>query len=111
MNDVSDNIKSEKQWLRGLFMLLFLIVYEIAEIILIAVTIGQFLFAIVTGKNNANLTQFGDSLGQFVRQIVAYLTYNQEEKPFPFAEWPKSAAAAATSIDTAEDELPPTTGS
>lgn len=109
MNDLRENVKSERQWLRGLFMLLFLIIYEIAEMILIVVTLGQFLFSIVTGNNNNNLRQFGDSLAQFVRQIATFLTYNSDEKPFPFSDWPKPLARMS---DSEEDQAPPpTTGS
>ena len=89
MSEVSENIKSEKQWLRGLLMLLFLIILEMAKIVIIAVTIIQFLFAILTGQGNENLRRFGSSLGQFAKQIVDFLSYNSEDKPFPFAEWPE----------------------
>lgn len=109
MSDISENVKSEQQWLRGLFMLLYLIAYEVAKVILILLTLCQFLFSILSGKPNANLQQFGDSLGQYAAQMVAFLSYNSDEKPFPFAEWP--LARSRTSAQDDEDESPPTTGS
>ncbi|MCB1662591.1 MAG: DUF4389 domain-containing protein [Pseudomonadales bacterium] len=110
MSDINENIKSEKQWLRGLFMILFLVVYEIAEMVLVAVTLVQFLFSIITGSNNANLRQFGDSLAQFAQQTIAFLTYNSETKPFPFADWPQASRRIAED-EQDEQQAPPTTGS
>ena len=110
MSDINENIKSEKQWLRGLFMILFLVVYEIAEMVLVAVTLVQFLFSIITGSNNANLRQFGDSLAQFAQQTIAFLTYNSETKPFPFSDWPQASRRIAED-EQDEQQAPPTTGS
>ena len=93
MSEVSENVKSEKQWLRGLYMLLFIIISEMAKVVVVTVAIIQFLFAILTGKGNSNLTQFGNSMAQFVQQVVDFLTYNTEDKPFPFAQWPEAMVA------------------
>lgn len=112
MNNIKDNVKSEKQWLRGLFMLLFFLVYEVTEMLVIFVAIVQFLFSIFTGKSNANLRSFGDSLSQYAQQMVTYLSYNSEEKPFPFADWPKPRINTDSPAEPkVEDETPPTTGS
>lgn len=82
------NLLSGPTWLRGLFMALFLLIYGVAEILLTAVVLLQFLFALVTGEKNQRLTSFGKSLSIFVYQIILYWTYNSEEKPFPFTSWP-----------------------
>lgn len=111
VSDVDQTEQSKNRWLRGLFMLLFLIVYEIAEVILITLTVVQFLFSVITGNDNNNLRSFGNSLGQYVKQIVGYLTYNSEERPFPFAEWPVPESGKLSDSDATGDEPPPTTGS
>jgi len=82
------NLLSGPTWLRGLFMALFLLIYGVAEILLTAVVLLQFLFALVTGEKNQRLISFGKSLSIFVYQIILYWTYNSEEKPFPFTSWP-----------------------
>ena len=93
MSEISENVKSEKQWLRGLYMLLFVIISEMTKVVIVTVAIIQFLFAILTGKGNSNLTQFGNSMAQFIQQIVNFLTYHTEDKPFPFAQWPEAVIA------------------
>jgi hypothetical protein len=42
-----------------------------------------------TGKPNERLKDTGLSLAQYVYQVIEYLTFNTEVRPFPFdAEWP-----------------------
>ncbi|UCF30397.1 MAG: DUF4389 domain-containing protein [bacterium] len=87
-NTLSQNLFSGPTWLRGLFMLLFLLIYGVTEIIVAAVVLLQFLFVLVTGERNENLLRFGNSLSVFIYGIMLYWTYNTEERPFPFGRWP-----------------------
>ena len=48
----------------------------------------QFLWVLIRGETNAQLTGFGQSLATYTYQIVLYLTFSSEERPFPFADWP-----------------------
>jgi len=42
-----------------------------------------------TAETNKALEQLGQSLATYTYQIVRYLTYNTEERPFPFdLDWP-----------------------
>ena len=88
--------------------------------LLIVISVIQFIFSLVTGANNTNLREFGDSLGRYIQQMVAFLTYNSDDKPFPFTPWPENTDSAAidtngianeTTAQAEEDETPPTTGS
>lgn len=77
-------------WLRGIFMLIFFAIAHYFIILLIA-AIGLFQFGSVlfTGQLNVWLLDFGRSLSTYSQQIVSFLTYNSEQKPFPFSEWPR----------------------
>jgi hypothetical protein len=86
---VLNNILSGSTWLRGVFMLLFLLIYGVTEIIITAVVLLQFLFVLVTGERNGNLLRFGGSLSSFIYRIMLYWTFNSEERPFPFDRWPE----------------------
>jgi hypothetical protein len=81
-------LTDRETWLRGLFMLLFVLIYGITEVIITAVVVLQFLFVLFTGNQNTRLKEFGAHLSTYVFDIVRYWTYNSEEKPFPFAPWP-----------------------
>jgi hypothetical protein len=85
---LEDNIKSGSTWKRLLFMILFLALWSISRIVVLAVVILQFFWMLLSGQTNARLTAFGLSLATYSYQIITYLTYNTEEQPFPFADWP-----------------------
>jgi len=85
---IFDNFKNGQTWLRGLFMLLFVLIYSVTEVIVLVVVLLQFLFVLFTGQQNTRLREFGEGLSVFVFQIMSYWTYNSEERPFPFAKWP-----------------------
>ena len=89
---LKSNLGSRKTWLRGLYMVLFAVIYSVTEVVIGAVVILQFLFTLVTGQTNARLLQFGRSLSRYVYQIMLFFTFNSEDLPFPFTEWPSADA-------------------
>ena len=91
-------------WLRGLLMAFFVVVTRIVEFVVIAVLLTQFIIKLITKQPNQRLTDFGESLSQYIASIVRYQTFNSEDKPFPFSAWPK---VDRTSSDEG-DGVPPT---
>ena len=89
-DNVKENIKSPATWSRALIMLLFVFIYQVAEIVLAAVVVLQLLVVIFSGEPNARLLRFGQDLGTFIYQTVRFLTYNSEDRPFPFGDWPQA---------------------
>ncbi|WP_019614041.1 DUF4389 domain-containing protein [Psychromonas ossibalaenae] len=81
--------KNKSVWLRGLFMLMFVFLMGVAKFVTLVVVVLQFLAVLLTGETNENLLQFGKSLSVYQYQIVLYLTYNSELRPFPAADWPQ----------------------
>jgi hypothetical protein len=89
-DNVKENIKSPDTWLRVLIMLLFVFILHVTEIVLAAVVLLQLLVVIFSGEPNVRLLRFGRDLGTFIYQTVRFLTYNSEERPFPFGDWPQT---------------------
>jgi len=87
-NEIKNPLKQHAIWLRGLHMLMFSLCYSIAEFVLIAVVVVQFLLVLFTGNNNPRLLKLGQSLATYIYQIIQFLTFNSEYLPYPFAEWP-----------------------
>ena len=87
-NEFKKNVSSPPTWTRGLFILLFALIYGIAEVVVTAVIAFQFCYTLVTGTSNRQLRDFGQDLSTFIYQIMLYLTYNSEDKPYPFGPWP-----------------------
>ena len=86
--------KDRNTWLRGLFMLLFVAIYNIAAMLIGAVAILQFVWKLATGATNPRLLSFGENLSRYFYQILRFLTFNTENKPFPFADWPSQPPAS-----------------
>ena len=57
---LKSNLGSRKTWLRGLYMVLFAVIYSVTEVVIGAVVILQFLFTLVTGQTNARLLCLSD---------------------------------------------------
>lgn len=98
LDQIVDNLKQSDSWLRVLFMIgfAFLLYVIIAPVIFILMLV-QALFVLLTGELNANLRYFGAAMAQYVLQILHFISYNSEEKPFPFSDFP-----AGESEETAE---------
>jgi len=53
------------------------------------VVVLQFFWLLFSGHTNKKLEHLGQALATYTYQIIRYLTYNTEERPYPFdADWP-----------------------
>jgi len=86
---IRDSLLTPSTWLRVFFMLLYGIICYIAIFVIIIVIVFQFGVVLLTGKLNQQLLPVGQSISIYIYQILVYLTYNSEEKPFPFDNWPE----------------------
>ena len=90
--DVKKNLKNTNVWLRFIFMILFVIIYQsIAIIVMALVIIFQFVFTLITGSPNPKVEPFSRQLAKYIYEILLFLSYNTEEKPFPFSDWPSDS--------------------
>jgi len=87
--DFEDHVKSRSTWTRFLFMLVIIALYAVSRLVVFAVVVLQFLWVLFTGRTNAKLTVLGHSLAIYTAEIIDFLTYNTDVKPFPFdRDWP-----------------------
>ena len=82
------NLSDRNIWSRGLYMVLMAIAFGIAEALLLIVAIFQFISALFTREISTQLHEFGANLSEYAFQIARFVTFQTEEKPFPFADWP-----------------------
>jgi Domain of unknown function (DUF4389) len=83
------NVKSRTTWLRLFFMLVVVLLYGVSRVVIGAVVILQFFWLLFTGGTNTRLQRLGQALATYTYQIILYLTFNTEQRPFPFdADWP-----------------------
>lgn len=89
-DDLKENITAKETWFRGLFILLFGFLLAVGRVVLWAVVVVQFLFTLISGRANEKLLKFSAGLCRFLYQCFLYVTFNADEKPFPFEEWPSA---------------------
>ncbi len=104
---IRENLLSLNSWLRGFFMLLYAVACYVAIIVTGIVMLFQFGVVLLTGKINDRLLPLGQSLSIYIHQILLYLTYNSDEKPFPFSSWPTVIASEQVSVVNLPNEPEP----
>ena len=106
-NDIKDNIKQQSTWIRGLYMVLFSIFYTIADFVLFAVVVFQFVLKLFTGDTNDRLRRLGLSISTYIYEILQFLSFNSEQHPYPFGTWPKGESRAAEpKVEETKSEQP-----
>jgi Flp pilus assembly protein TadB len=86
---VKENLKKRSTWLRLFFMLVMVVLYWVSRVVVSVVVLLQFFWVLFTAETNKPLEKFGQSLATYTYQIIRYLTFNTEERPFPFdLDWP-----------------------
>ena len=87
--DFKKMLSAKDKWIRAIYMLLFLVIFMIARFIVYVVIAVQFLMTLFTNNLHKKTLDFSEHLNTYIRQILMFLTYNSEDKPYPFSAWPE----------------------
>ena len=97
-------------WGRAVFALLYmLILVLVVGPLVIVLGLAQGVFTIATGEDNRNLRDLGVALAGYVHEMLLFVTWNREQKPFPFNEFPRvegGSAGEEDKFDAAGDGAP-----
>ena len=88
VNGIIDRIKDTNSWLRILLMFGYLVVLYVIALLAVVIMVGQTIFVLASGAPNSNLVIFGEALAEYIKQIIDFLFYKSNTKPFPFAPFP-----------------------
>ena len=89
-------------WKRGLFMVVFAIISGVAKLVVTLVAVFQFVTVLFKGQTNDSVLPFGQNLSTYIYQITLFLTFNTEEMPFPFMDFPDGAPAVHSNAGEGE---------
>jgi len=90
---LEENLKSKATWTRLLFMVISYILVSIASFVGTFVIVFGFLWLLITGEVNRQIRQVGQSIAAYVYEIIRYLTFNTDQRPFPLGgDWPSGSA-------------------
>ena len=88
---IEENLKSRATWTRFLFMFMSYILISLAGIVGSFIVVFGFLWVLFTGEVNRELRGVGQSLATYIFENIRYLTFNTDDRPFPFgSKWPDS---------------------
>ena len=85
---LEDKSSTREVWMRGLFMLLFMVAFGFGVWVLNFIAIVQFIWLLVSREHNQVVARFGNSLCMWLADVGRYLTCTTDDKPFPWKLWP-----------------------
>ena len=90
-NPLEENLKSRATWMRFLFMLISAVLLSIAGMVGTVIVVLGFFWVLFTGEVNRQIQQVGQGLASYIYEVIRYLTFNSDVRPFPLGgEWPSA---------------------
>ncbi len=88
-DDGGDEVDRGETGRRALISLLFLIIIQVVEAVLLIVVLFELAFAAITRRAPSDtVRRFAKGVLDYTVEVVRYLTYNEDSPPFPFREFP-----------------------
>ena len=88
LTEESNSGDTGRHLLRGLYMVLFFAAARVVGALVAVIALFQFVIVLIGGRPNSNMTSFGNQLSLYARQIILFMSYNTETRPWPFSGWP-----------------------
>ena len=85
---LKENFVQQGKWLRLLWMIGFSFIYSISLWLLWLIVTVQFLFVLLTNSPNENILKASSGFRNYMVQILDFITYRSEDKPYPFSDFP-----------------------
>ncbi len=89
LDNIIGNLKQGSAWVRVILMIAFAVVlYVIIPAIVLVLMLTQMLFVFITGDSNDNLRVLGTALSRYIFEVLQFLSYASDNRPFPFSAFP-----------------------
>ena len=88
---LSENIKEPSIWVNFFLKVIYLIFLNFIIPFFGFITLLQFLFSLGSKKPNDNLISFSKKISIYIYQIINFITYSSDERPWPFNAFPDKA--------------------
>jgi len=88
--EIPKHLSNKKTWQRILYTLLFSIAFSLAKTVLSFAVVIQIMIVLFTGTPHESIKSFSQQLSRYLYQISQYVSFNREEQPFPFDDWPSA---------------------
>lgn len=88
MEEIETNGRKRSGFVRVLYTLLYLVIGRFISMVLFVIAITQFIYIWLTGEPNDKILHFTEDLAEYSKQLVSYVGFNTDEKPWPVGDWP-----------------------
>lgn len=89
---LTESLKSRSIWLRLFFMLVMAFLFSVSRVVVAVIAALQFFWVLFTQEKNPKLMSLGQALAIYASQVTLYLTFNSDQRPFPFdMDWPENS--------------------
>ncbi|MDO9469776.1 MAG: DUF4389 domain-containing protein [Nitrosomonas sp.] len=98
--EIKQRLQKKEIWQRGFYMILFMCIYGFSNFLIVSIFFFQYVTLILTGQTNVLLLGFSKNLGAYIHQIIIFLSFNNDQRPFPFSAWPNGTSDIEPIRDT-----------
>tara|TARA_B100001741_G_C16159553_1_gene417385 strand:+ start:76 stop:399 length:324 start_codon:yes stop_codon:yes gene_type:complete len=88
---LTENIKESSIWVNFFLKIVYLVFLNFIVPFLGFITLLQLLFSIGSKKPNENLVTFSKKISSYIYQIINFITYSSDQRPWPFNSFPESS--------------------
>ncbi|MFA5111184.1 MAG: DUF4389 domain-containing protein [Desulfobaccales bacterium] len=88
MNDESQTTSRKQIAIRLLYTVLYVAIFEILKTVILLITIFEYFVLLITLRHNEPARAFANKAATYGYRLMRYLTLNENQRPFPFAEFP-----------------------
>ena len=86
---IPEKVKHPSTWITAGLVVFYLFLLGFLDLVLWIIAGMQFLFTLFTLEPNSHLSTFSIKLRNYIVQIVDFVTYSSQERPFPFNPLPE----------------------
>ena len=86
---IPEKVKHPSTWITAGLIVFYLFLLGFLDLVLWIIAVTQLLFTLFTKEPNSDLSTFSIKLRNYIVQIVDFVTYSSQERPFPFNPLPE----------------------
>ncbi|MEA3418090.1 MAG: DUF4389 domain-containing protein [Campylobacterota bacterium] len=90
MEEVETNQYPKADLARVLYTILYLIIGRFISMLLFVIAACQLIYSWLIGEPNEKLLHFTGGMSEYAKQLVAYVGFNSDKRPWPAGDWPSN---------------------
>ena len=88
MEEIETKTYPKADMTRVLYTILYLIIGRFISMVLFVIAVSQFIYSLLIGEPNKKLLSFTDAMSEYGKQLILYIGFNSDARPWPVDDWP-----------------------